>query len=41
MILKDAGVDLDDDKIYQQAFAVFNKNIEEYIKLGKKLFTSK
>ncbi|WP_215742922.1 oligoendopeptidase F [Mesomycoplasma hyorhinis] len=41
LILKDAGVDLDDDKIYQQAFAVFNKNIEEYIKLGKKLFTSK
>ncbi|AAT27685.1 oligoendopeptidase F [[Mycoplasma] mobile] len=38
LILKDAGVDLYDEKIYQEAFVVLEKKIDEYIKIGKKLW---
>ncbi|QJB71253.1 oligoendopeptidase F [Mycoplasma sp. 1654_15] len=41
LILKEAGVDLEDESIYQQAFSVFNKNIKDYIKLGQKIFKIK
>ncbi|WP_215740642.1 oligoendopeptidase F [Mesomycoplasma hyorhinis] len=38
LVLKDAGIDLEDSKIYQQAFSILEDNVEKYIKLGNKLF---
>ncbi|MBG0730733.1 oligoendopeptidase F [Mycoplasma sp. 'Moose RK'] len=40
-ILKKAGVDLADPKIYEQAFAMLDKKINEYIRLGNKIFNLK
>ncbi|AWX42887.1 Oligoendopeptidase F, plasmid [Metamycoplasma cloacale] len=37
-ILKDAGIDIYSEDIYQQAFKNIEEKINEYIKLGKKLF---
>ena len=40
-LLKDAGIDLYDPNIYNQAFDVLSEKINEYEKLGKKIFKSK
>ncbi|ATP59713.1 oligoendopeptidase F [Mesomycoplasma dispar] len=37
-LLKNAGVDLGDSSIYTEAFALFESQIDEYIRLGKKIF---
>lgn len=37
-ILKQAGVDLSDPEMYRQAFSVLESQIDEYIRLGKKIF---
>ncbi|MDW2907357.1 oligoendopeptidase F [Mesomycoplasma ovipneumoniae] len=37
-ILKNAGVDLSDPEMYRQAFSVLESQIDEYIRLGKKIF---
>ncbi|QJB71246.1 oligoendopeptidase F [Mycoplasma sp. 1654_15] len=38
LVLKEAGIDLEDPKIYQQAFSILEDNVDKYIKLGNKLF---
>ncbi|CAT05146.1 Oligoendopeptidase F, plasmid [Mesomycoplasma conjunctivae] len=40
-LLKDAGVDLDDDRIYEQAFAVLKDQIDQYEKIGNQIFKNK
>lgn len=40
-LLKDAGIDLLDPRVYDQGFNVHEKNIQEWIKLGKKIFKLK
>lgn len=40
-ILKDAGVDLLDPKVYELGFKACEENIKEYIKLGNKIFKIK
>ncbi len=40
-ILKDAGVDLLDPKVYELGFNACEENIKEYIRLGNKLFKIK
>ncbi|WP_153986970.1 oligoendopeptidase F [Metamycoplasma hominis] len=37
-ILKDAGVDIYNEDIYNLAFEVLNQKVDKYIKLGKKIF---
>lgn len=37
-ILKDAGVDIYNEDIYNLAFEVLNQKVDNYIKLGKKIF---
>lgn len=37
-ILKDAGVDIYNEDIYNLAFEVLNRKVDKYIKLGKKIF---
>ncbi|WP_337896609.1 M3 family metallopeptidase, partial [Mesomycoplasma ovipneumoniae] len=37
-ILKQAGVDLSDPEMYRQAFSVLESQIDEYIRLSKKIF---
>ncbi|MBN3534585.1 oligoendopeptidase F [Mycoplasma procyoni] len=37
-LLKDAGVDLNDSKIYEKAFAVLDEKIKLFEKIGKKIF---
>ena len=37
-LLKQAGVDLYDENFYKEAFAQLETKIEEYIKLGNKIF---
>jgi oligoendopeptidase F len=37
-ILKNAGIDLYDANIYNQAFDVLKSKIDEYEKIGKRLF---
>lgn len=37
-ILKEAGVDIYSEEIYQKAFSILDEKVEEYIKLGKKIF---
>ncbi|WP_341500890.1 oligoendopeptidase F [Mesomycoplasma ovipneumoniae] len=37
-ILKNAGVDLSDPEMYRQAFSLLESQIDEYIRLGKKIF---
>lgn len=38
LILKDAGIDLYSEEIYEEAFEVLDKKINEYIKIGKKIW---
>ncbi len=40
-LLKDAGIDLYDSHIYNEAFNVLQEKIDEYEKIGKKLFKRK
>lgn len=40
-ILKNAGIDLYNESIYDQAFDILRKKIDEYEKIGKKLFKKK
>lgn len=40
-LLKEAGVDLYDEKFYQDAFDQLANKIKEYIKLGQKIFNKK
>ncbi len=40
-ILKDAGIDLYDKNIYKEAFAQLDDFINEWVKLGKKIFKIK
>lgn len=40
-ILKDAGIDLHDPNIYNQAFDILKLKIDEYEKIGNKLFKNK
>lgn len=40
-LLKDAGVDLYDESFYQNAFNQLEARIDEYIKLGNKIFNKK
>ncbi|AZZ65365.1 oligoendopeptidase F [Metamycoplasma phocicerebrale] len=37
-ILKEAGVDIYDKSIYEKAFSILDYKVEEYIKLGNKIF---
>ena len=40
-ILKEAGIDLLDPKVYEEGFNSFEKDVNEYIKLGKEIFKLK
>lgn len=41
LLLKEAGIDLYDPKIYEQAFTLLNDKVEQFVKLGKEIFKVK
>ncbi|WP_412031539.1 oligoendopeptidase F [Metamycoplasma buccale] len=41
LILKEAGVDIYSNEIYEKAFSIINEKISKYIKLGRKIFYEK